>query len=282
MKLIQKASGKSLVITRAEWTAIGKQAGWEPGVGESGRKESDYPEFWAKHIGERATANGVAGVISDVNTRSLQVTLKGDNGNTYYLYGPDLTLETQAVESGLPTATAQVLPLVCDNCMGNMSSPGIPCPKCKQEVCPRCFQMSQRCCKSCAGQRTAQSTPKNPSIYRKLSKGNKSDWFDMKNQTFKKGDIIAAEEDIFYDADRDHKGWTPDIIRDFERVEGHPIEKGMVQRCAIGDHLKVVGADCIGAFVLNVTHPEMNPRDRKGQSCWLVSDINATLIPATK
>ena len=77
-------------------------------LAQTPRKESDYPEFWVKHINERATRHGGSGIVKAVDTRTYQITFADDNGHTYYLYGPDLTLEATAASPELPPVQAQV------------------------------------------------------------------------------------------------------------------------------------------------------------------------------
>lgn len=89
---------------------------------------------------------------------------------------------------------------------------------------------------------------------------DKKDWFSMKNDIFKAGDIL--------------------IIR--ERIT-HPSGKVL---CEPEDHLIVIGADCCGCFVQNKTRPELNfkvPENcPKGEEwlydCWSLSDVSATLV----
>jgi hypothetical protein len=92
---------------------------------------------------------------------------------------------------------------------------------------------------------------------------NRKDWISWDNSLFHKGDIIITHETIHY-----HKDSSNQVLAE------------------IGDELIVVIADCIGCFVQNKTHPELNlkapencPEDMIGlYDCWMLTDIRATLI----
>jgi hypothetical protein len=90
---------------------------------------------------------------------------------------------------------------------------------------------------------------------------NHKDWISWDNTLFHEGDILITHEQI--------------RMHDSNQVIAE-----------IGDELIVVGADCIGCFVQNKTHPELNlkapencPEDMIGlYDCWMMMDTHATLI----
>jgi hypothetical protein len=88
-----------------------------------------------------------------------------------------------------------------------------------------------------------------------------SDWVSWENTLFQKGDVLITHEKICM----------------------HTSNQVLAE---IGDALMVVGSDCIGCFVKNITHPELNlkapencPEDMIGlYDCWMMMDTAATLI----
>lgn len=103
---------------------------------------------------------------------------------------------------------------------------------------------------------------------RELTK-DKKDWFSMKNDIFKPGDILIIHERVVVEA-------HPDFPRqDVGKVLAEP-----------GDELVVMGSDCIGCFVQNKSHPERNfeapdgthPDDRWEYDRWLCKEASATLV----
>lgn len=98
---------------------------------------------------------------------------------------------------------------------------------------------------------------------------DKKDWIAWDNSLFKKGDILVIHERVVVQA-------HPDFPRsEVGKVLAEP-----------GDELVVVGADCIGCFVKNKSHPERNfvvpegvhPADAWAYDCWMCQDVSATLV----
>lgn len=97
----------------------------------------------------------------------------------------------------------------------------------------------------------------------------KTDWISWDNTLFKEGDILIVHERCVVDA-------HPDFPRsDVGKVLAEP-----------EDHLIVTGADCIGCFVQNKSHPERNfevpknvhPSDAWQYDRWMCRDVSATLV----
>lgn len=86
----------------------------------------------------------------------------------------------------------------------------------------------------------------------------KKDWHSMRNDLFEKGDILVMKERIV-----------------------HPSGRVL---CEVGDCLEVMGADCIGCFVMNKSRPELNfsaPKGTNKETAWVYEWWHLFEVPAT-
>jgi len=105
---------------------------------------------------------------------------------------------------------------------------------------------------------------------RKELTADKNDWISWNNTLFQKGDILIIHQRVVVEPHPQYPN-----RKDTGKVLAEP-----------EDELIVMGADCIGCFVRNKSHPERNfevpancPKgDEWMYDCWLCMNVSATLV----